>query len=192
MSQNHRGMTLIELLMVIALLTVLLSVGVPGLYGYLEKSRLRSLAETLTTTLYYARSEAIAQPGAEVYVHFKVDDDNPASWCFGLSRASTCDCWLNDTSNANTCYLEINGEELLQVTRASDFPGILMPVDQMAFSGSSGGSQKISFDPVRGITPSAGHVTFKQHQALKVVLSPLGRARICSPASAYLHGYPEC
>jgi len=54
-----RGLTLIELMVTIAVLVILISIGVPSFQGTMNSSRLSSSANELTAALQVARAEAI-------------------------------------------------------------------------------------------------------------------------------------
>lgn len=59
------GVTLIELLTVLAILTILLGVGIPGFQSLLQSQRLTTTTNGLFAAVHLARSEAI-QRGARV------------------------------------------------------------------------------------------------------------------------------
>jgi type IV fimbrial biogenesis protein FimT len=54
-----RGFTLLELMVVIAVLAVLVTAGVPGFRDLIQNNRAATQANELVTALYLARSEAI-------------------------------------------------------------------------------------------------------------------------------------
>ncbi len=182
-----RGLTLVELLTVIAVLAILITIGMPAMASFLQHNRLRSAAEALALTLHTARAETIARPaaGQQVHVSFHRNPHDPTDWCFGLHRGSNCDCRLDDLDNAASCTLELAGAKVLKTVSAREYPGTAL--SEVAF----GAGNDTWFNPVRG-TARSGHVSFRNHRELRVVLSPLGRARLCSPRNAYLHGYPQC
>lgn len=58
-----RGFTAIELMVVVAIVAVLAALAAPSFTPLIERWRVRDAAENLTSTLYYARSEAIKRGG---------------------------------------------------------------------------------------------------------------------------------
>ncbi len=58
-----RGFTAIELMVTVAILAVLTALAAPSFTSLLDKWRVRSAAEALQSTLYFARSEAIKRGG---------------------------------------------------------------------------------------------------------------------------------
>lgn len=57
--QSERGVTLVEMLVTMAILTVLLGMAVPGLKWFVDTNRQSSTTNSLVVTLNYARSEAV-------------------------------------------------------------------------------------------------------------------------------------
>ncbi len=60
---RHQGFTTIELMMVVAIMAILVALAGPSFAPLIERWRVRDAAESLTSTLYYARSEAIKRGG---------------------------------------------------------------------------------------------------------------------------------
>lgn len=54
-----RGLSLIEMMAVLAIIAILLMVGVPSMSDYLQNSRLRAVSEQLSSDLKAARVEAL-------------------------------------------------------------------------------------------------------------------------------------
>ncbi len=59
----QNGFTAIELMVVVAIVAILAALAAPSFTPIIEKWRVREAAENLTSTLYYARSEAIKRGG---------------------------------------------------------------------------------------------------------------------------------
>jgi type IV fimbrial biogenesis protein FimT len=55
----QRGLTLVELMVTILLLSVLLMLGLPAMADYTRQARVRTAAQSVVATLLFARSEAI-------------------------------------------------------------------------------------------------------------------------------------
>lgn len=74
MVNPNRGFSLIELVVVIAILAVLLGLGMPSLTAYLENAKVRAAAENLLAGLQQARAEAIR---LNTPVEFLLTNDPP-------------------------------------------------------------------------------------------------------------------
>lgn len=61
--RQARGFTIIEIMVVVAILGVLASLAAPSFGPLIERWRVRDAAESLQSTLFYARSEAIKNGG---------------------------------------------------------------------------------------------------------------------------------
>ena len=82
------GLSLIELMLTLALLTALLTIAVPSYQQLIEQRRLRGAAETLAAELQFAKLEAI-KTNTTIKVDFTVN--NPQTWCYGVST-TRCNC----------------------------------------------------------------------------------------------------
>lgn len=181
---RQAGVTLIEAMMVILVLGILLTVGVPAMNAFTEKNRLKEVAETIASDLHYARSESIKR-NKNIFVSFTTD--GATNWCYGLSEESTCDCTVVDAGEANACVFNTAGTTELKTAASSEFPTIRLI--QTTFGGNN-----TDFDRVRGIA-KAGTVYTQSAggKELQIRVSPLGRVRVCSPSgSDQVGGYPSC
>ena len=61
--QQVRGFTLLEVMVVVAIIAVLAALAGPSFTPLIERWRVRQAVESMTATLYYARSEAIKRGG---------------------------------------------------------------------------------------------------------------------------------
>lgn len=57
--QRNRGFSLIELMVVIAILGLLLAIGIPSFATWLRNVQIRNAAESLQSGLQFARTEAL-------------------------------------------------------------------------------------------------------------------------------------
>ncbi len=105
---NCRGFSLIELLITLAVIVVLLTVGVPAFSTVVKNSRLATATNELTTALNLARSEAIKR-GLRVSVCKSADGATCAAvngWDQG---------WIVFTDNNNNAAYNSASETLLRV-----------------------------------------------------------------------------
>ena len=63
---SNRGMTLVELLVGLLILSILLAIGVPSFNQFIASNRLTAYTNDMLSTLTLARSEAIKRNGREV------------------------------------------------------------------------------------------------------------------------------
>lgn len=156
----HRGLTLIELMIALAVLGLLASLTGPSFASLVARHRLRAVAENLAADLAEAREEA-ARRGAPVHASFESGNH----WCYAIALAAEAPC------------TGANGAAALKVVRAQDHPGIvLLEAANLAFDARDGSS----------LQPSIGHARFasSRGEQLQVQLSRLGRASVCIPGSA--------
>lgn len=177
---DQDGFTLLELMLTLTVLGLLITLAAPPMQEMLARNRLKSAAQALVEDLQWTRGEAIRR-NTELYVTF-----NPATWCYGVSVTKGCDCSLTDPALSSACTLPTDDEAILRTVAGVDFPGIAVSA---TFAGAP---PETSFKPRRA-TATGGSMTFTSAQGaqLRVVLSLLGRVRICSPAQS-VPGYPAC
>ena len=169
-----RGFTLVEMMLVIAVLGIILTIGVPSFTKMIDSARVRRAADAISAFLVNAKSEAIKQ-NTTVRVVFQ-SASGGATWCAGMTTASTCDCI------AGTCTLD----GVARVLDGASYRDIVLnnPADDGAFS----------FTPLRG-TVNSGNAQVQSDDGLqvRVVVSPTGRIRLCSPSgSGNMEGYAVC
>lgn len=100
---KHRrasGLSLVELMVVIAVVGIILSVAVPSFTELLNSRRVQSIAAEISSDLALARAESGLRPQS-VAVYFK-ENDSMSCYTIGYYGASgTCDCTRGTGSACN-------------------------------------------------------------------------------------------
>lgn len=158
-----RGLTLLELAIVLAVLAALSALALPNFGGRIERQRLQAAAEGLAADLNEARFEA-ARRGTPLFVQTSTGSD----WCWAVASLPDCPC-----GSAQPCQLrsakaaQHRGVELLG--------GLSLRMDP---EGRPGAAQAIELRTKRG-------------ERLRVELSAMGRSRVCSVSGA-MGRMPAC
>ncbi|MFO6422830.1 GspH/FimT family pseudopilin [Motilimonas sp. KMU-193] len=181
-----QGFTLMELLIAVAVLAILLSIGVGSYSSLFKKNELRGATESLYSLLTYAKSESI-KANTQIAVTFKDGDDG--AWCAGLTTVSgtkdTCNC-KSAASATDSCTLVNGTDKRLVVIDGGEFSKIDLDVTSMA-------SSTITFDNVRGMPLSAaGDVKLKtdENDTVKVTVNAMGNVKTCTSAGS--SDYASC
>ncbi|WP_144325683.1 GspH/FimT family pseudopilin [Tepidimonas aquatica] len=169
-----RGLTLVEVVVVAAVLAILIGVALPALGTWVERSRLRGAADVLSAELRQAQSEALKRRQT-IVVSVSADDTR---WCLGWREQTACDC----TRQPTDCLLD----GAARVRTHADHPNVaLVP----AITGGA-----FVFSPRRG-TVTAGNLTLAlaDGSQIRIVVHGLGRVRQCIPDGApALAALPGC
>lgn len=87
-----RGLTMVEMMVVVVVAAVILAVTAPSLRDFLTRQRVAAVNAELVTDLQFARSEAVAR-NRSVYLTFDASHD--AFTCYTIhtrGTVGTCDC----------------------------------------------------------------------------------------------------
>lgn len=175
-----RGVTLIELMTVVAIMVILLTVAVPSLTNLLDKKRIEGAHGTLTTDLHYARSEAV-QRNRSVRVTFGVG-------CYVIHTVGTTATSCTQ-SGAATIGTDATQLKLVQLDTSAAVS--FSPNNSMTY---------LMFDSVRGMATwdgsntDVGSVNVSSSAGLwllRTSVTLVGRTQVCSPNSS-IPNYSTC
>jgi prepilin-type N-terminal cleavage/methylation domain-containing protein len=186
---DSAGLTLLELLVVIAVVGIVAGLAVPAMSNFFDSKRLIGAAEQTYSHLQQARLESIAR-SAPAFANFSADGSQ--TWTYGVSHRNLCDVGQAAATGANACVLVVNdGDGIVDPGDGSADTGDLVlmrfPSTQhagvsMSIAGFSSGNTQIRFDPVRG-TATSGDISLVSPagKRLNVRVGLLGQIRICTP-----------
>lgn len=184
--RKMRGVTLIELMIVIVISAILLAAAIPAFQDTIDKNRLKAATENLYGDLQFAKAESIKR-NQKVYIVISATSSSP-SWSYYLTENDACDLTETDPKDSDYCGTGdlTNGRMKRQATSA-DYPNVKIT--------SKPASGKLSFSPLRGSADN-GTVTMEsgRQRQMSAIVSGLGRIRLCSPSntSQNVPGYPTC
>ena len=158
-----RGVTLLELAIAIAVMTILGALALPALGQRMDQHRLYGAAEALAADLQEARFEA-ARLGRPLHIQMAAGD----AWCWSVATESACPC-----GQSQPCEL--------RSAQPKDHAGIRLVMARSMLLGAN------------GVPESPGGATFESRQGarLRVDMQALGRARVCTAAGS-AQRYPPC
>lgn len=183
--RRSRGFTLVELMVTIAVAAVLLVVATPSFIDFIDKARLRGVADSAVDFVSKARAESV-KDGRDVSVAF---GGSTTAWCIGANEAQpatpgdpagtagACDC----SASAASCL--VGGQQA--TLDATSNNGVTVDAATAA----------LTFDNRLGVVSGLGTsvVTFTSPRrtfALQLTVTPLGQVSLCVPASSK-RAFPE-
>ena len=172
---GRSGFTLVELLVTLAVVALLVTVAAPAMARFLDKARLRAATQTLAQELRQARNHALSH---QSQVHFSTFG-GAQRWCYGWRDDSACQCDAH--AAAALCRTADDGR--MHTQSSDDFPAVQLAASRHSTLGS------VVFSPLRGTATGTTFVLRNRYAEARVIVSPLGRIRICSPDG---RSYPSC
>ncbi len=174
---RQTGLTVLEMLVAVAVMTLFLGVGAPSMNRLADEHRLAGSVEAVVSALATVRSEA-ASAASRLPVDLVVGD---RGWCYGASRDSLgCDCTLTDPEEAAFCEL-VRGDW-------ETHPKVYLT----GFVPAGGG--ELEFGPTLS-SARGGVLTLDSdgERQLQITVNRFGMTRVCVPGETYpFKGYTPC
>ena len=159
---KRRGITLIELMVTLAVISIVLLIAAPSFTEFLAKRRVEGVAHELSTDLQYARSLA---------VNNRIE--------VTLNR-------ISDTQYEITGTVVEGGASVARTFKAMQLSGVTLDGStSISYEPHRGTRSTVGADPAITVAANGTGAT------LTVSVNPMGQARICSTDSA-MSGYPAC
>lgn len=171
----ERGFTLIEVIVVVALIAILLSMAVPGLAAFQRNSELRATASGFLAAVQSARAEAMKR-GVDTYMVPASNNNWANGWTVYADVDRSQSLTGNDVVIMQTGPIALKTKVASNATEASEFAG-----GAGKFIRFNGGGFPLAMDgSFRG-----GAIEFNvtgSTERRRVVLNAVGRTRLCDPA----------
>ncbi|MGJ8693702.1 MAG: pilus assembly FimT family protein [Thalassotalea sp.] len=184
-ASKYKGFTLIELMVVVALVGIFATIAIPSFLESFERKRLESVGDNTNYFFKLARSEA-AKKNRDILIY--ITKSSATSWCIGMSGddedgdniSDECDC----TSSTKLCTVD----EIERVISSTDYKDVSF--DSLTFN-----DNKVSIGSTRGRS-DAGQLNFSVSSGgtkkdLKIKRSKMGRVIVCSPSGNSLR-FEKC
>jgi prepilin-type N-terminal cleavage/methylation domain-containing protein len=188
-----RGLTLIELMVVISLVAVLIAISAPSFKRFIDTQRLRSVNAALITDLQFARGEAASRNRP---VAIKFDKSGGALTCYVILTGDheLCDC--KNTPGSNVCGGIAQKEiKTVQIDRSLSITlGIPdgQSINTIRFSPATGRLEVLVLDDfVPPTAPFLIDVSNPAVGAFRNSIESTGRPSSCSPAAS-ISGVTAC
>jgi len=198
--KGNRGFTLVEVMIVIAVVAIGIVLAVPSFRDLIERKAVGGAAEAAYQQLQRARSQAVKR-SKPIVVDFNV---NGTSWAIGLTDKATCNA--ESTAFATSCTVEYNNDgvaidRVLMRIQGINHKDITMS-QATGFANPAGGAprgcsttnnQQACFDFVRGLARTGAYDFDSGNYTLRVQVTQLGHVNICIPAGEKnVVGYDDC
>ena len=179
MNTGARGLTLIELMVVVALTGVLIVLVAPSMRGLISAQRVQSINAEIVTDLQFARSEA-ARRNRDVFVTFRAGDN---CYVIHTETGGPGNCRCNRTPGVNVCT---GAREEIKTVQ-------LPPGNGVSVAASSATGPRIVFDPQSGISaPELFEVNVigAERGQLRTLVNAAGRPSVCTPDGSITQAAP--
>ncbi|MCV2422963.1 Tfp pilus assembly protein FimT/FimU [Paucibacter sp. DJ2R-2] len=188
--RERRGVTLVELMIVLMVLGVLLSLALPSLADLLNRRRVQMVADQLTTDLAYARSESgIALES--VSLRFMSDATQSCYSILYFGTIGGCECTRGAGSSCiNTLGPGYTNFREIRTTQVPRNSGVSLQTTG-SWDASSVDRVRFLYPQMTPTVPDFAVIVRGRGFTLKVQLNAMGRATQCTPDGS-MPGAPAC
>lgn len=181
--QTTSGVTIVELIIVMAVIGILIAVVAPSMRGMMARQQVQGVNAELVTDLQLARSEVTRRSGGgtSIGVTFGGDAQMTCYTLHTISAGAACDC-TRTPGQACLPAGVLDEIKTVQVRRASG----------VALAASSAGGTALTFAPPQGfVAPSDLFVEVRGEASgrLRTSINASGRPTVCSPDNS-IRGVP--
>ncbi len=203
---RYRGFTIVELMVVIAMVAVLITLAIPSFRDIIERKAVGGAAEAAYEQLQRARSQALKRSKA-IVVDFNVNGTN---WAIGFTdKTAGCDAEETDSTATAACTVDenndlgaANADNWLMHIQGSDYKNITMTqITGFANPGVLTGdcatatltNAQTCFDFIRGLARTGVYEFASTNYKLNVEVTMLGHVNVCVPSGEKkIVGYNDC
>jgi prepilin-type N-terminal cleavage/methylation domain-containing protein len=202
---THKGFTLIELMVVIAVVAIITSFALPSYRTLIEKRQVTSGAQQITAFISAAKMEAIKR---NEMIAIYTDFDAACMGFYSYDPADprlSCDCTLMNPGLDDACAIDEFNDDSAMALHVLNDTVLNKPVNITAMDILGRDDDLVIFDPIRGMLVFDDAVApmplelklLSKHEtyALKVQLTAAGRVTVCSDmtvADINVPGYDDC
>jgi type IV fimbrial biogenesis protein FimT len=185
------GFTMVELLIVVALIAVVLSLAAPSFKDFILMQRLKGINAQLVTDLQFARSEAVSRR-VEVHLKFRAATAATPLSCYILytkpAGAADCDCAAAEGARCVAPALEVRTVQA-PVSQSVRMSAVADQADNFAFDPRTGGISIPAVDFIVANPNDFSVDTFIDGaRKLRTTVGLSGRVKVCTPAGSTMPG----
>jgi prepilin-type N-terminal cleavage/methylation domain-containing protein len=186
---RHRGLTLVELMVVITVAGVLVLIAAPSFRDFIEMQRLRGVNAELLSDIQYTRSEATRRNEPVGMLFGTTGTGSARIDCYTIFRRSGAACNCNRPVGA-VCANELRTVKIPSSRGVQLSRGTGLPVS-FSFDPISGGVVPVQLENGTIVNSYQIDVNGVRRGQLRNTINPAGRPTVCTPDGS-VSGAPAC